>query len=136
MHTVNLVFTRIVIMILMFVASSAAISAADLTEAEVENIARRSYPYVAMYNVNNKIALDPGNALSSGGWNRVAANTTLTDHNLQIIARPNNDTLYASAPARDPAWPTAARGSARRSKSRHPSRDRCRVGFRCVRRSL
>ena len=34
-----------------------------LSEAEVENIVKRSYQYVAMYNVNNKFAL------KQGGWN-------------------------------------------------------------------
>jgi len=56
-----------------------------LSDAEVENLVRRSYPYVAMYNVNNKFAL------SQGGWNTVKADTQLKDED---IARPNNDTLY------------------------------------------
>ncbi len=71
--------------------------AIELTDTEVENIVRRSYQYVAMYNVNNKFAMDPSNPLSPGGWNRVKANTTLADHTLKAIARPNNDTLYVTA---------------------------------------
>ncbi len=39
-------------------------AAVDLTDAQVENIVRRSYQYVAMYNVNNKFAMDPGNPLT------------------------------------------------------------------------
>ena len=39
-------------------------AAVDLTDAQVENIVRRSYQYVALYNVNNKFAMDPGNPLS------------------------------------------------------------------------
>ncbi len=39
----------------------------NLTDAEVEDIVRRSYQYVAMYNVNNKFAMDPGNPMSTGG---------------------------------------------------------------------
>ena len=70
---------------------------AKLTDAEVEEIVRRSYQYVAMYNVNNKFAMDPANPLSTGGWNRVIANTTLADHTFKVIARPNNDTLYIAA---------------------------------------
>jgi hypothetical protein len=66
-------------------------SAIELTDAQVDNIVRRSYPYVAMYNVNNKFAI------KQGGWNTVAADTQLKDHTMREIARPNNDTLYISA---------------------------------------
>ena len=66
-------------------------SAAELSDAEIDNLVRRSYPYVAMYNVNNKFAL------KQGGWNTVDADTQLKDHTMREIARPNNDTLYISA---------------------------------------
>lgn len=69
----------------------------ELTEAQREELVQRSYQYVAMYNVNNKIALDPDNPMSSGGYNRVFASTDLADHTLQAIARPNNDTLFVAA---------------------------------------
>jgi hypothetical protein len=59
-----------------------------LTDAEVENLVRRSYQYVAMYNVNNKFAM------KQGGWNKMDADTELKDHTMKEIARPNNDTLY------------------------------------------
>ena len=39
------------------VTTNAVVSAVDLSDVEVENIVRRSYQYVAMYNVNNKFAL-------------------------------------------------------------------------------
>ncbi|MEN8729354.1 MAG: DUF1254 domain-containing protein, partial [Desulfuromonadales bacterium] len=68
--------------------SSALVLAVDLTDDEVENIVRRSYQYVAMYNVNNKFAL------KQGGWNTVDSDTELKDHTMREIARPNNDTLY------------------------------------------
>ena len=71
--------------------------AVELSDAELENLVRRSYPYVAMFNVNNKFAVDEANPMSTGGYNKVMANTTLTDHTLRAIARPNNDTLYAVA---------------------------------------
>jgi len=61
---------------------------AQLTDAQIENIVRRSYQYVAMYNVNNKFAL------KNGGWNKCVADTQLKDHTTREIARPNNDTLY------------------------------------------
>ena len=41
----------------------------ELSEQQLENIVRRSYQYVAMYNVNNKFAL------KQGGWNTVEADT-------------------------------------------------------------
>ena len=66
-------------------------AAATLTDEQVENIVRRSYQYVAMYNVNNKFAM------KQGGWNTVEADTQLKDHTMRDIARPNNDTLYISA---------------------------------------
>jgi hypothetical protein len=59
-----------------------------LNDQEIENIVRRAYQYVAMFNVNNKFAL------VQGGWNTVKADTQLKDHTLKSIARPNNDTLY------------------------------------------
>ena len=60
----------------------------QLTDDEIENIVRRSYQYVAMYNVNNKFAI------KQGGWYTVEADTALKDHTMREIARPNNDTLY------------------------------------------
>lgn len=63
-------------------------SVAQLTDEQVENIVFRAYPYVAMYNVNNKFAL------GTGGWNKCQADTQLKDHTMKDIARPNNDTLY------------------------------------------
>jgi hypothetical protein len=70
-------------------APAMAQKAVTLSDQQVENIVRRSYQYVAMYNVNNKFALTPG-----GGWNTCVANTRLKDHTMRDIARPNNDTLY------------------------------------------
>jgi len=64
---------------------------ADLSNADVEQLVRIAYPYVAMYNVNNKAAM------SLGGWNRVAADTRLKDHTMTDIARPNNDTFYITS---------------------------------------
>jgi len=65
-------------------------TAAELSDADLENIVKRSYQYVAMYNVNNKFAL------KLGGWNVCDADTKLKDHTMREIARPNNDTLYIS----------------------------------------
>ncbi len=73
------------------------VGATELTDVQVDDIVRRSYQFVAMYNVNNKNAMDPSNPFRTGGWNRVKANPTLADHTVKMIARPNNDTLYAVA---------------------------------------
>ncbi len=59
-----------------------------LTDEEVDNVVRRAYQYIAMYNVNNKFAM------SQGGWNTLQADTKLKDHTLRDIARPNNDSFY------------------------------------------
>ena len=65
-----------------------------LSNAQMENLVRRSYQYVAMFNVNSKGALDESNPMSTHGYNKVHASTALLDHRIRVIARPNNDTLY------------------------------------------
>ena len=65
-------------------------SAVELTDEQIDNIVRRTYQYVAMYNANNKFAL------ALGGWNTCVPDTRLKDHTMREIARPNNDTLYIS----------------------------------------
>ena len=62
-----------------------------LSDAQIENIVKRSYQYVAMYNVNNKFAF------KQGGWNKLQADTELKDHSMREIARPNNDSFYSVA---------------------------------------
>ena len=71
-------------------AAAAPRKAVVLSRTQVEDLVRRSYQYVAMYNVNNKFAL------KQGGWNTCVADTKLKDHTMREIARPNNDTLYIS----------------------------------------
>jgi hypothetical protein len=51
-----------------------------LSNAQMENLVRRSYQYVAMFNVNNKGALDESNPMSTQGYNKVRSSTTLLDH--------------------------------------------------------
>jgi hypothetical protein len=70
---------------------------AKLDHAQVEDIVRRSYQYVAMYNVNNKAAMDAHNPLSTNGWNKIHKSTELANAKMHAIARPNNDTLYQVA---------------------------------------
>jgi len=77
--------------------SAAQTNGLKLDHAQVENIVKRSYQCVAMYNVINKAAMDKSNPLSTHGWNKIKLNTQLADANLKGIARPNNDTLYQIA---------------------------------------
>jgi hypothetical protein len=42
----------------------------QMTDEQIDNLVRRSYQYVAMYNVNNKFAL------KQGGWNTVDADSS------------------------------------------------------------
>jgi hypothetical protein len=74
---------------------TAAVSG-EVTDEEIDNIVRRSYQYVAMYNVNSKEANRIAALTDTNGWNLCVADTELKDHNFKLIARPNNDTLYAS----------------------------------------
>jgi hypothetical protein len=71
--------------------------AVKLDNAQVANIVKRSFQYVAMYNVNNKAAMDDTNPLSTHGWNKIYKSTKLADASMHAIARPNNDTLYQIA---------------------------------------
>lgn len=67
-----------------------------LTDAQIDNIVRRSYQYVAMYNVNQKMALEK-EGMTTHGYNKGMKNTHLLDHTARFIARPNNDVLYQLA---------------------------------------
>ena len=78
-------------------ATTVPTRAADtaLSRDQVENIVRRSYQYVAMYNVINKTALAPvSTPMGTGGWNKLKRTTTLFDASVTAIARPNNDSIY------------------------------------------
>ena len=78
----------LVMAIAALLAVTTTVPAEELTDADLKNLVRRSYQYVAVYNVNNKFAL------KQGGWNTRDADTGLKDHTMREIARPNNDTLY------------------------------------------
>jgi hypothetical protein len=69
-------------------ASNAGGDDTALTDTQINDLVRRSYQYVAMYNVNNK------GAMRFGGWNICVPDTELKDHTFNIIARPNNDSFY------------------------------------------
>jgi len=70
-------------------------SMVELSDQEIDNIVRRSFQYVAMYNVINKSAMMRESPMVTG-WNGTFAAQGLLDHTMKGIARPNNDTLYVS----------------------------------------
>ena len=47
-------------------ASAQSGQTVELTDKQMENLVRRSYQNVAMFNVNNKFALDSDNAMNTG----------------------------------------------------------------------
>jgi len=69
---------------------------AILTDEQIENIVKRSYQYVAMYNTNQKMALAEL-GVTTKGYNKGMRKTELLDHSEKFIARPNNDVLYQLA---------------------------------------
>jgi hypothetical protein len=69
---------------------------AVLSDEQIEDIIKRSYQYVAMYNVNQKLALAE-EGMTTNGYNKGKKNTELLDHTVKAIARPNNDVLYQFA---------------------------------------
>jgi hypothetical protein len=69
---------------------------AILSDSEIENIVKRSYQYVAMYNVNQKMAFAE-KGFTTGGYNKGLKNVNLLDHTARFISRPNNDVLYQLA---------------------------------------
>jgi len=69
-------------------------AAADLTSAEMENLVRRSYQYVALFNTLNNFAVNDKNPFAAGGWNKTHYPEGLMDASVRAIPRPNNDTLY------------------------------------------
>ncbi len=68
--------------------------AADLSKADTENLVRRSYQYVALYNTIVGWALDEKSPFYTGGWNKTFSAKALMDASARDIPRPNNDTLY------------------------------------------
>jgi len=70
--------------------------ATELSDEEIENLVKRTYQYVAMYNVINKAAMMPENP-TRVDWNDTLASVELRDHTARAIARPNNDTLYVTS---------------------------------------
>ena len=88
MKAIRAIIIKGIAILAMMLAVSPVFAAQDLTDEQIENLVKRSWQYVAMYNVNNK------GAMLYGGWNLCDVDTELKDHTLKVIARPNNDSLY------------------------------------------
>jgi hypothetical protein len=84
------------ILVLAAIIAVPFVSATELSDKDIDNLVRLSYPYVAMYNVINKGAMDKKNPMVTG-WNGTIAAKGLLDHTMKAIARPNNDTLYVTS---------------------------------------
>ena len=65
-----------------------------LRNAEKENLVRRSYQYVALYDTLLSFCVNEKNPFASGGWNKTHYPKGLMDASVRAIPRPNNDTLY------------------------------------------
>jgi hypothetical protein len=69
-------------------------ASSDLSSAEAENLVRRSYQYVALYNTLFNWALNKKSPFFSDGWNRTYKAQGLMDATARDVPRPNNDSLY------------------------------------------
>jgi hypothetical protein len=70
------------------------VSAASLNDKDMENLVRRSYQYVALFNTLNNFAVNPKNPFAAGGWNKTFYPKGLMNASVRALPRPNNDTLY------------------------------------------
>jgi hypothetical protein len=68
--------------------------AADLSSADADNLVKRSYQYVALYNTIFEWALNKKDPFYTGGFNNTFIAKGLIDATARDIPRPNNDTLY------------------------------------------
>ena len=91
MKTTNPILSMICVIGMLWTSS---LQAAELSKADTENLVKRSYQYVALFNVLNDFAVNPKNPFASGGWNKTNYPKGLMDASVRGIARPNNDTLY------------------------------------------
>ena len=102
MRTTKVILSMVGVVVMLLAASVSCDSgsdrktpaAADLTSAEMENLVRRSYQYVALFNTLNNFAVNDKNPFAAGGWNKTHYPEGLMDASVRAIPRPNNDTLY------------------------------------------
>jgi hypothetical protein len=91
MKTTKLILSVIGVVGMLWASS---VTAADLSHADVENIVRRSYQYVVLYDTLLNFTFNKKNPFASGGWNKTHYPEGLMDASVRAIPRPNNDTLY------------------------------------------
>ena len=65
-----------------------------MTDADAQNVVRRSIQYVALYDTILNFVVNKKNPFASGGWNKTHYPAGLMDASVRAIPRPNNDTLY------------------------------------------
>jgi len=66
---------------------------AALTPAEMKNLVRRSYQYVALFNTLNNFAVNAKNPFATGGWNKTHYPQGLMDASVRAVSRQlNSDT--------------------------------------------
>jgi hypothetical protein len=75
-------------------ASAPLKQAVELSDADAENVVRRSLQYVALYDTLLNFTFNKKNPFASGGWNKTHYPAGLMDASVRAIPRPNNDTLY------------------------------------------
>lgn len=68
--------------------------AVKMTDADAQNVVRRSLQYVALYDTLLNFTFKKKNPFASGGWNKTHYPEGLMDASVRAIPRPNNDTLY------------------------------------------
>lgn len=70
------------------------VDAAELSDAEMKELVKRSYQYVALFNTLNNFVVSPKNPFATGAWNKTFYPKGLMDASVKALPRPNNDTLY------------------------------------------
>ena len=68
--------------------------AVELSDADAQNLVRRSVQYVALYDTLMNFVFNKKNPFASGDWNKTHYPQGLMDASVRAIPRPNNDTLY------------------------------------------
>ena len=90
------VLQNVLVALFTLIITGVSSHAVQLSDEQIENLVRRSYPYVAIYHLHSKFAMDETIPTCTGGWNKKFAAAGLLDHTMKTIARPNNDTLYVN----------------------------------------
>ncbi|SFU16776.1 Uncharacterized conserved protein [Pseudovibrio denitrificans] len=74
--------------------AASPLKANTLSEADLQNLIKRSTQYVALFNTLNNFVIDKKNPLATGGWNKTEYPKGLANASVRALPRPNNDTLY------------------------------------------